>query len=1362
MQIKTPKQIMVLQNKVQKIADKFNEEVVTVTESVQHIQVQTGVVYQLNAKDFDTKKLHLIAKKIGNDLEVTLEEGVVIFDNYFDACSPDLSCLVSLPTEDGGLYHVVADTFFTLEDGTQIVYFYGEQSIVSTESSAVRAGNNKSFYNVIEIVSAIAIMIIAITATGSDNGDDGDNEAVITGNVGLGLIINSSLRVQAFINGAAISDKFIVDTSGKFTITLSESYNQGTIVTLKLTDTTATADYMDEALGTNKDLDSELRATIVIQSGDTKVNITLLTDVATKIITKEANITQELVTNTNTQVATVFGISGDVTTEEVRAVIDKKGFTTTSNAYGQALAVVSQFENDTRADSSYSISTSTVTTTIANALKDGNIANINVKKKLNEAQKTIKDTYPSILLNENFTSLTIQIAEENATKNEALNENQITIVAESGSKVIIVFSANGKTVTRTIDSTSGNTANKVPALIDSELSTLGDGLISILATLIKDGITNSTSTNSFILDTTAPNAPVINMIAENNTINFFKKNATIAGITEFGSSVVLSIAGNNRKTEISGITWHYTLTDADIKAMGQGRENITATTTDVAGNHTTSHARGIMIDTVAPIFDQQPIAINIAVNTLTTTIIYDVQASNFEGGNADEGVTYSIKNAEDSKFLINANTGIITYRTIQTSVHDDTITIIATDAAGNTKEQSITVSVKDIDLSTSVVWNHIGNSNINIDKLATATLSGTVAIIGTVTDLSIKSIIFKQENAVVYTIDADLPEIVNGIWTLANNNSWTAQLSNGSYTVIVHLSGNNGSITGRGITTATVTVDTIAPTQPTITLTNDTGSDGSDYITNDMTVSISDLGVDNTRVYSLEKDDNKIINVTSKANYTAYMEDAKDATYKLTVTDIDAIGNTTSSNTLAFELDTVSQTLTTDMGTGKNLSGNKLFTNNNTVTIDNLELKATWQYSTNGSAFIDGIGNSFTLADDTYEIGSIRIKHTDVAGNVSAIKNQDHTLVIDTEVPVFDQIDPVTGKLIGAKNIFVNGPFTAPIFDAQARNNSKENPDKDITYSIKEEGSKFKITPDSGILTYKERQTSASSNAITIIATDLAGNTEEYTVSSSVILPTAQGFIMNSKRSRDLSGVSSSSASNDDDLDGAKDADPDGKAQTDKSYVASSKTNTKAVNVTDISEDKGVITTHAINLQGDDNDNTLIGSLANELFVAGLGNDTLIGNGGTDAFNAGAGDDTIVINDDNLAKLSSNPLSGNLLARVDGGSNTDTLKLEGSNLSLDLTNIDNSRIQDIEIIDLTGSGNNTLKLNLNDLLDISSETNVLKVMGDSGDKVDIELNDNAFVRDSASETENGITYHIYSNANDSTAELWIDQDLGVM
>jgi hypothetical protein len=38
-----------------------------------------------------------------------------------------------------------------------------------------------------------------------------------------------------------------------------------------------------------------------------------------------------------------------------------------------------------------------------------------------------------------------------------------------------------------------------------------------------------------------------------------------------------------------------------------------------------------------------------------------------------------------------------------------------------------------------------------------------------------------------------------------------------------------------------------------------------------------------------------------------------------------------------------------------------------------------------------------------------------------------------------------------------------------------------------------------------------------------------------------------------------------------------------------------------------------------------------------------------------------------------------------------------NSLTLDLTKISDRRIQDIEVIDITGSGDNTLKLNLDDL-----------------------------------------------------------------
>jgi hypothetical protein len=66
-------------------------------------------------------------------------------------------------------------------------------------------------------------------------------------------------------------------------------------------------------------------------------------------------------------------------------------------------------------------------------------------------------------------------------------------------------------------------------------------------------------------------------------------------------------------------------------------------------------------------------------------------------------------------------------------------------------------------------------------------------------------------------------------------------------------------------------------------------------------------------------------------------------------------------------------------------------------------------------------------------------------------------------------------------------------------------------------------------------------------------------------------------------------------------------------------------------------------------------------------------------------------------------------------------------LTLDLTKISNTRIRDIEIIDIRGSGNNTLELNLNDLLAASTSTNILKAASPLITKPPVELFTSAMV-----------------------------------
>ncbi|CAC9589813.1 hypothetical protein [uncultured Gammaproteobacteria bacterium] len=255
------------------------------------------------------------------------------------------------------------------------------------------------------------------------------------------------------------------------------------------------------------------------------------------------------------------------------------------------------------------------------------------------------------------------------------------------------------------------------------------------------------------------------------------------------------------------------------------------------------------------------------------------------------------------------------------------------------------------------------------------------------------------------------------------------------------------------------------------------------------------------------------------------------------------------------------------------------------------------------------------------------------------------------------------------------------------------------------------------------------------------------------------GFVIHGEAWDDRSGSSVSSAGdvNGDGLDdlivGAYGADPSGKSYAGKSYVLFGKTDTSAIDLVNLGGDSK----YAIDYLGDKNANTLTGTSKDEIFVAGAGDDTLTGNGGMDVFNAGLGKDSILINASNISALEQTG-AGNR-ARVDGGGGVDTLKLDGAGLTLDLTKISNTRIQDIEIIDIRGSGNNTLKLNLNDLLDASTSTNILKVLGNSGDTV----NTSGFVKTKI-ETENGITYDIYthSDANiDAKAALWVQQGVSM-
>ena len=164
----------------------------------------------------------------------------------------------------------------------------------------------------------------------------------------------------------------------------------------------------------------------------------------------------------------------------------------------------------------------------------------------------------------------------------------------------------------------------------------------------------------------------------------------------------------------------------------------------------------------------------------------------------------------------------------------------------------------------------------------------------------------------------------------------------------------------------------------------------------------------------------------------------------------------------------------------------------------------------------------------------------------------------------------------------------------------------------------------------------------------------------------------------------------------------------------------------------------SVDVLGDASANALGDGGAAMTIVAGAGDDVVTLSAAGSIAYAGAGNDVIHINGAMISALTAKyGAGGNLgqLATIGGGSGVDTLTLDGAGLTLDLTQVSNasaslpngsSRITSVERVDLTGTGNNTLKLSLNDVLDMS-EANLfattgrhqLMVTGDAGDTVQL-------------------------------------------
>ncbi|WP_416632192.1 Ig-like domain-containing protein [Acinetobacter baumannii] len=560
------------------------------------------------------------------------------------------------------------------------------------------------------------------------------------------------------------------------------------------------------------------------------------------------------------------------------------------------------------------------------------------------------------------------------------------IPADAANTAVTVV-INGVTYNATVDKAAGTWTVSVPG---SGLVADADKTIDAKVTFT-DAAGNSSSVNdtqTYTLDTTAPNAPVIDPV--NGT-------DPITGTAEPGSTVTVTYPDGSTKTVVAGSDGTWTVPNP---GLNDGDE-VTAVATDPAGN--TSGPGTAIVDAVGPNTD----GVNFAVDSVTADNV--INASEAAGNVTITGVLKNVPSDAAATAVTIVINGVTYTATVDSAAGTWTVSVPGSELTADTdKTIDATVTFTDAAGNSSTVSD---TQTYTLDTTAptvvledVSTNDNTPALTGTVSDPSA---------TVVVTIDGvDYPAVNNGdgTWTLADNTLPT--LADGPHTVTVTATDAAGN---KGTDTGVVTVDTAAPNTGTVNFSIDS-------VTADNVINASEAS-GNVTVTGVLKNvpadaANTVVTVVINGQtYTATVDSTAgtwtvsvpgseltadaDKTIDAKVTFTDAAGNSsTVSDTQTYTLDTTAPTVVLeDVSTNDNtpaLTGTVSDPSATVVvTIDGVDYPAV----NNG----DG---TWTLADNTLPTladgpHTVTVTATDAAGNKGT----------DTGVVTVDTAAPNTGTV---------------------------------------------------------------------------------------------------------------------------------------------------------------------------------------------------------------------------------------------------------------------------------------------------------------------------------------------------------------
>ncbi|GCV52706.1 BapA-related adhesin SiiEA [Escherichia coli] len=585
---------------------------------------------------------------------------------------------------------------------------------------------------------------------------------------------------------------------------------------------------------------------------------------------------------------------------------------------------------------------------------------------------------------------------------------------------VVTVLLNGKGYSATIQS-NGSWSVNVPA---ADVAALSDGTSYTVSASAQDSAGNSaTASRSVAVDLTAP-VISINTVSTDDRLNAAEQQQplTLNGSTsaEVGQTVTVTFGGKTYTATVAANgTWALNVPAADLAALGQGAQTITASVNDRAGNPgQATHA--LTVDTVAPTVTIATVAGDDIINNAEQLAGQTISGTT----TAEVGQTVTVTfNGQTWTATVGSGGSWSVFIPAQqfAGLSDGSYTISATvsDQAGNPGSASRGVTLNG-DVPTVTINTFAGDDVVN------AAEHGSSLVISGTTTAPVGQTLTLTLNGKTYTTTVQ----TGGSWSYTLGSADVTALADGN-AYVINASVSN-AIGNTGSSNHTITVDLSAPAMGINidSLQADTGLSASDFIT-----SVSPVVVNGSLTAALASNETAQISIDGGTTWTTLTvtgttwryNDSRtltDGNYLYQVRVIDAAGNVGATDSQNVVIDTTApdpavktiaiSAITTDTG----LINNDFVTSDTTLAVSgtlgatlsagefaqiSIDGGTTWQnLSISGLtwSYLDGR----TLTDGNY---NYQVRVIDTAGNIGATASQ--IVTVDTTAPLASKTITIAG-----------------------------------------------------------------------------------------------------------------------------------------------------------------------------------------------------------------------------------------------------------------------------------------------------------------------------------------------------------------